>query len=49
MFLIQIVIMMEFEKAHKIQEVNKGKGKGAPLYRHWGSVQAVRPIEGVEV
>jgi len=21
----------------------------SPLYRHWGSVQAVRPIEGVEV
>jgi hypothetical protein len=25
------------------------KGKSAPLYRHWGSVQAVRPIGGVEV
>jgi len=23
--------------------------KSAPLYRHWGSVQAVRPIGGVEV
>jgi len=28
---------------------SKGKGKGAPLYRHWGSVQTVRPIGGVEV
>ena len=27
----------------------KGKGKVHPLYRHWGSVQAVRPIGGVEV
>jgi hypothetical protein len=25
------------------------KGKVYPLYRHWGSVQAVRPIGGVEV
>jgi len=25
------------------------KGKLHPLYRHWGSVQAVRPIGGVEV
>ena len=27
----------------------KGKMYSAPLYRHWGSVQAVRPIGGVEV
>ena len=25
------------------------KGKLHPLHRHWGSVQAVRPIRGVEV
>ena len=25
------------------------KKQSAPLYRHWGSVQAVRPIGGVEV
>jgi len=25
------------------------ESKSAPLYRHWGSVQAVRPIAGVEV
>jgi len=25
------------------------QGKSAPLYRHWGSVQVVRPIGGVEV
>jgi hypothetical protein len=25
------------------------KVKSSPLYRHWGSVQAVRPIGGVEV
>jgi hypothetical protein len=24
-------------------------GQSAPLYRHWGSVQAVRPIGGLEV
>jgi len=27
----------------------KKKGKVHPLYGHWGSVQAVRPIGGVEV
>jgi len=27
----------------------KRKGKGSPLYRHWRSVQAVRPIWEVEV
>ena len=25
------------------------KYKGAPLYRHWGSAQAVRPVGGVEL
>jgi hypothetical protein len=33
-------------------DFNSGKieiRKSAPLYRHWGSVQSVRPIGGVEV
>jgi len=28
---------------------NNGFKIGAPLYRHWGSLQAVRPIGGIEV
>ena len=28
---------------------NKQKVKGAPLYRHWSSVRAVRPIDGLEI
>jgi len=27
----------------------QGKGKNAPLYMHLGSVEAVRPIGGIEV
>jgi hypothetical protein len=36
---------------YKGRTVGKGKGKGKihPLYRYWGSVQAVRPVGGVEV
>ena len=40
---------MQILLIHRHISVKVKKGKGAPLYRHWGSVQAVWPIGGVEV
>ena len=31
------------------ETVSAAHKNSSPLYRHWGSVQAVRPIGGVEV
>ena len=41
LFILFIYILIVSMDLHKRQS--------APLYRHWGSVQAVRPIGGVEV
>jgi len=41
--------LLQITLHHIPKDSKKGKGKVAPLYRHWGSVQAVRPIGGVEI
>jgi len=45
-----VFIVTVFKHCEQISfYVSKSKRQSAPLYRHWGSVQAVRPIGGVEV
>ena len=39
-----IFVLLEYYTKHIYT-----RGKNAPFYRHWGSVQAVRPMGGVEV
>ena len=49
MHVIYLCICSSFEDACSNYDYENGKGKSVPLYKHWGSVQAVRPVGGVEV